>query len=148
VSSLGIQIYDAVPPLRPILASARGYFLRRWRYGRDAERAAEAALERERWSAPQWQAWQQEQLVRVLSRAARRVPYYRAQWAERRRRGDRSSPEILENWPILEKDAVRTAPAAFVADDCNIARMHGETTSGTTGQPMRLWFSKETSRAW
>jgi phenylacetate-CoA ligase len=76
------------------------------------------------------------------------VPFYRAQWEERRRQGDCSSFESLENWPVLEKDSVRKNPAAFVADDCDARRMYHEHTSGTTGKSLDLWWSRKTVRAW
>src|SRR5206468_3877281 len=82
--------------------------------------------------APQWDAWRQERLGYVLHRAATRVPYYRAQWAARRRQGDHASWEVLENWPILDNDRVREDPAAFIADDRNPRWMFNEHTSGTT----------------
>jgi phenylacetate-CoA ligase len=127
-------------------ASLRGFYLRSWRYGSETERLAEEAIGRESWSLTQWKAWQEERLAYVLNRAATRVPYYRQQWAARRRGGDRASWEYLENWPILEKEAVRQDPGAFIADDCNIRQMFHERTSGTTGKPMDLWWSLKTVR--
>ena len=54
--------------------------------------------------------------LQLLLHHARHVPYYRDHGRERRRRGDRASPEILENWPILVKQALRENPQAFVAE--------------------------------
>lgn len=106
----------------------------------------EEALERDYWSQVQWQEWERQQLSFVLDRAATRVPYYRAQWAERRRQGDFSSWTDLENWPILDKEAVRSRPRDFVADDCDPKRMFYGHTSGTTGTPIDLWRSRKTMR--
>lgn len=141
--------YHFLPaPLRSVAASARGLQLRCSRYGPETETLVEEALAREQWSPERWRQWQQEQLARLLHRAATRVPYYREQWAARRRRGDRSSWEDLENWPILTKEAVRRQPRDFVADDCNPRRMIEEQTSGTTGTPLRLWQTRATVRRW
>ena len=71
----------------------------------------QAAIERERWSEAQWALWRQERLARLLHRAATQVPYYREQWSARRRRGDTRSVEVLANWPILGKDALRANAA-------------------------------------
>jgi phenylacetate-CoA ligase len=108
----------------------------------------EQAAERERWSATQWRTWQQEQLAAVLHRAATRVPYYREQWAQRRRCGDSASFEYLENWPILEKGELKKDARAFVADDCDTRRMFHEHTSGTSGKPLDLWWSRDVVRSW
>jgi phenylacetate-CoA ligase len=56
--------------------------------------------------------------------------------------------EYLENWTVLDKELVRENPTAFVADDCDTRRMFHEHTSGTTGKPVDLWWSRRTVRAW
>src|SRR5262249_50873525 len=144
-----IRLYHRLPaPLRSIIASSRGLYLRSWRYGPDTEQLVEEALEREHWSSKRWKNWQEERLAYVLHRAATRVPYYRQQWAARRRNGDRVSWEYLKTWRILEKEPLRHNPTAFVADDCDIRQMYHDRTSGSTGTPLDLWLSKRTVRAW
>lgn len=149
MNGTALKIYHRLPvPLRSIAASLRGYYLRSWRYGPETERLVDEALDREHWSLDRLNAWQEERLAYVLRRAATRVPYYREHWAERRRRGDNASYEYLENWPILKKEALRKNPVSFVADDRNVRRMYREQTSGTSGTPLTLWWSKETVRSW
>lgn len=144
-----LKAYHSLPvPLRSIAASLQGFYLRSWRYGPETDRLVEEALERETWSIDRWKAWQEERLAYVLHRAATQVPYYREQWAARRRQGDRASWDYLENWPILEKDFVRENSRAFVADDCDVRKMFHEHTSGTTGKPLNLWWSQKTVREW
>jgi len=144
-----IQLYLYFPyPLKVLAATTKGYYLRWWRYGPETEKLVEEALARESWSRKQWQAWQEERLARVLHRAAAQVPYYREQWARRRRQGDRVSWEYLENWPVLDKEPLRQTPAAFVADDCEVRRMFPESTSGSTGTPLNLWQSRKTVQIW
>src|ERR1051325_6919246 len=122
-----LKAYHGLPvPLRSVAASLRGLYLGYWRYGSETERLVEEDLDRERWMSDQWKAWHEERLAYVLHRAATRVPYYREQWAARRRRGDRASWEYLENWPILEKNSVKGNPRMFVADDCNLRLMFRE----------------------
>ena len=143
-----LRAYHALPdPLRAIPVFVRGWQLRRWRYGAETESLVEAALERETWSAGRWRAWSEERLAYVLHRAATRVPYYREYWSARRRRGDRASWERIEHWPVLEKEAVRARPQAFVADDCAPSRMFRLSTSGTTGTPLKIFESRATVRA-
>ena len=50
-------------PLRVAAASAKGYYLRWWRYGPETERLVEEALERESWTSTQWKSWQEERLA-------------------------------------------------------------------------------------
>ena len=144
-----MQLYHLSPyPLKVLAASAKGYYLRRWRYGPETEKLVQEFLARENWSAEKWRAWQEERLAYVLHRAATQVPYYREQWAQRRRQGDPSSWERLENWPVLEKEPLRQSPTAFVADGCEVRRMFPESTSGSTGTPLNLWQSRKTLQAW
>jgi phenylacetate-CoA ligase len=144
-----LRLYHSTPPLlRTLIASVRGYYLRTWRYGHETEALIEEYLEHETWSADQREKWQEEKLAFVLHRAATKVPYYHDQWNERRQHGDNASWEYLENWHVLSKDAVRSAPTQFVVEDCDIRKMFHEHTSGTTGKSLDLWWSRETVRNW
>lgn len=149
MTNIFLRIYHQLPPpLRSAVASLHGLSLRSWRYGPETERLVEEALEREYWSAEQWKSWQETRLAYVLHRAATQVPYYREQWASRRRRGDRASWDNLEYWPVLEKEPLRQNPTAFVAEDCHTHYMYHEHTSGTTGKPLDFWWSRKTVRGW
>lgn len=144
-----LELYHRLPPpLRSVAATVRGYQLRSWRYGRDTEDEVARALEREYWPADKLHAWQEDQLARALHHAATRVPFYRERWAKRRQAGDRASVEVLANWPLLTKEELRAEPAAFLSDDLDPRRMFHEHTSGTTGKPLSLWFTRKTMRAY
>ena len=147
--STAFLIYNHLPARsRTFFATTRGFYLNWWRYGRDTERLVDEALEREQWSDIKWAEWQEERLAFILERAARRVPFYRTMWDERRRRCDRSSWQYLENWPVLEKAELRENSRAFVADDCSPSRMFHDHTSGTTGTSLDLWSTARTVRYW
>jgi phenylacetate-CoA ligase len=140
-----LRIYHRLPArARSAAATLRGWYLKRWRYGAESDQLIEEALTRDAWTTAQWTKWREERIAYVLHRAATRVPYYREHWDARRRRGDRASWEVLENWPILEKDEVRANPRAFVADDCDPRSMFHEQTSGTTGKPIDIWRTRTT----
>jgi phenylacetate-CoA ligase len=149
VTSL-LALYHRLPagPARSAVATLRGAYLSRWRYGPETDRLVAEALDRDAWDAGRWGAWQDERLAELLHRAATTVPYYRAQWAARRAGGDRAAWDVLANWPVLEKDPVRRQPDAFLADGCRRQRMFRERTSGTTGTPMVLWWSRAAVRQW
>jgi phenylacetate-CoA ligase len=144
-----LRLYHNAPPLfRDFIASARGYQLRAWRYGQETDSLVEAYAERETWNAEQWRKWEEEKLAFLLHRAATKVPYYREQWNQRRQRGEKASWEYLENWQVLPKEAVRTAPRQFIAEDCDLRSMYHEHTSGTTGKSLDLWWSHATVKHW
>jgi phenylacetate-CoA ligase len=144
-----LRAYHRLPGVsRSVAASVWGLYLRSWRYGPDTERLVAEAIDRETWTPDRWRSQREGDLAAVLHKAATEVPFYRNQWAERRRRGDQSSWERLENWPILDKASVRAAARAFVADSCNVARMFRDQTSGTSGTPLVLYWSRRTLRRW
>jgi phenylacetate-CoA ligase len=149
MNDLLMQVYHRLPvSLHFLPATAYGFQLRFRRYGPQTERLVEEALDRERWSLNFWSRWQEDRLGSVLHRAATRVPYYRKHWSSRRRNGDSSSWECLDNWPLLDKQTLRENPKAFVADDCDPRRMCYDHTSGTSGSPLGVWVSKENVRYW
>src|SRR6266446_3997223 len=119
-----LRLYHRLPAsMRSVAASLRGLHLYSWRYGPETERMVEEALERESWSPEQWKTWQETQLAYVLHRATTYVPYYREQWAVRRRQGGLTTWKSLENWPILEKELLRENANAFIASDYSIKHM-------------------------
>jgi phenylacetate-CoA ligase len=149
MSSALLNVYHRLPaPVRSLAAALRGWQLRSWRYGPETDRLVEEALQRDQWSTERWKEWKEIELSLILERAATRVPFYRDQWAERRRNGDRSSWAYLENWPILEKESLREKALAFVADDRIPRKLFHSHTSGTTGKPLEIWYGKETARRW
>ncbi len=140
-----LDLYHRLPYRgRCLAASLRGLYLRRWRYSADTPRRAREALERDRWDAAAWRDYHREATAEVLHRAVTRVPYYRRLW---RGRPD-ADWQDLGNWPILSKETVRHDPRAFLADDRNPRRMFAEHTSGSTGTPLTVWWSRATAVAW
>lgn len=133
---------------RSLAASLRGYYLNSWRYDKNTEKLVREALERDFWSEKQWREWRENRLSFILHRAATQVPFYRKIWSERRRKGDKSSWENLENWEILEKQTLREHASEFVADDCRREKMFHDHTSGTTGTSLNIWSTSETVKLW
>ena len=149
MSDWKLNLYHQMPAfLRAYVATLRGYQLRAWRYGPETESLVEQALMRDHWSPQQWQDYQQTRLAFILHRAATQVPYYREQWAQRRRQGDQASWEYTENWPVLDKQALRQTPQAFLADDSNVKQLAHDHTSGTSGTPIHIYRSREMLRNW
>jgi phenylacetate-CoA ligase len=144
-----IKLYHRLPSrIRDVVASARGYQLRRLRFGPETELLAHEAIERETWGVEKWKEWKNERLCRILHRAATMVPFYRELWFPRLKQGNKTSYEELANWPVLKKEHLRASPTKFLANDRNPTRMWCEHTSGSTGTPLTLWQSRETIRSW
>jgi phenylacetate-CoA ligase len=84
----------------------------------------------------------------MLHYAGTQIPYYRNYWETRRRNGDRAAMDVLENWPVLHKEALRSYGHAFLPENANRKSLVLDHTSGTTGVPLRLWMSREAVIAW
>src|SRR5438093_5884041 len=114
MSPLVLRAYHSLPSFgRDLIASARGWQLKQWRYGPETGRLVEEALERERWSSSQWETWQEDRLRALLHRAAHKVPYYRQVWSDR---SDARPWENLNSWPVLKKAPLRARPVSFLAE--------------------------------
>ncbi|MEO8097267.1 MAG: AMP-binding protein [Acidobacteriota bacterium] len=83
-------------------------------------------------------------MQKLLPRAAKQVPVYRAWWNEHKGIAN----DRLENWPILEKESIRRAPESFVEEGLDLSKFLCEQTSGSTGTPLKLWWSRETTHKW
>lgn len=137
-------VYARAPyPLKVIGASVRGLVLRHRRYGGAAEALVAEALERERWSARDWQLWQEERRAEVLARAVERVPYYREWFAE----NPWLDPADASVWPIVTKRDLQRSLVRFVADDAP-RRLLEDHTSGTSGTPLTVVSSASVLRSW
>lgn len=134
--------------LRSATASAAGYRLRQLRYGAQSSQLVRECQERDSWSAEHWERWGAEKLGALLRHAASEVPFYREMWAARRRSGDTSPVDRLENWPVLEKEDVRRFARTLVAEGDASKRLFHVVTSGTTGKPTDLWYSREVAQEW
>lgn len=144
-----LRLYHQMPPIaRNWVASMRGYQLRSWRYGPETEHLIEEALDRESWSTSQWQTWRDERLAFILHRAATQVPHYRDYWQTQRRMGDNRAWDLLHNWPVLTKEEIRRNPERFLGEDQSIKTLFCDRTSGTTGTPLPIWMSRDTTRRW
>lgn len=144
-----MKVYKRMPNgVRNVFASGYGYMMRAQRYGPETRQMAREALDREAWSARQWQEYQQPRLAQLLDHAAKTVPYYREYWRARRAKGDNSSHLELSNWPVLTKEVLRERSQEFVSDSKTTRKLYAASTSGSSGTPLTTWKSKEAIGKW
>jgi phenylacetate-CoA ligase len=123
-------------------ASAFGAYWYWQRFGPGYARLVRQYAERERMSAGEWHAWQQQQLRGVLSLAAEHVPYYRQAWG--RQGCDAARAGRLEQLPLLDKAPLRLDPHAFLRQDLRPRSPLVFHTSGSTGTPIKtIWDVRE-----
>lgn len=117
-------------PLRAqeTLIAARAALRAKLREGRAFEALRAQVGESQWWSAAELRAYQERRLDELLAFARRHVPYYREHGAGGR----------LEDWPLLDKAAVRAAGRGLLAGGRRGPAFESG-TSGTSGAPLRLW---------
>ncbi len=142
-------LYARLPvPLQHAAVTAFGAVWHRKRFGGSYGRELAGFLERERFSREEWRDWQTRALREILSLAVTRVPYYRRAWAGLgldEGRIARFTLDDLPHLPILEKEAVRADPGAFLVD----GKDDGLTvcpTSGSSGTPVQTYWSPDDFR--
>jgi phenylacetate-CoA ligase len=131
----GKRLYDRLPVWAQSVAvnatSARGF---RQKYG-PAFHATLARLEaNERKSRDQLLTEQARAVREMLAYARRHVPYYRRLDAP---------PDDIAAWPILEKRMVAAWPLDFLSDEFDPDDLMTLRTSGTTGTPLSVRFTRE-----
>jgi phenylacetate-CoA ligase len=93
----------------------------------------------QRWNRSQIEFHQDERLRRLIRHAGRHVPYYRDLFREigldpERFRGREDMAKI----PLLDKETVRTRAQELIADNASHYGVVWESTSGSTGTPLRV----------
>lgn len=138
------RIYNLLPhSLKELAAAQYAKKLQKFRRDHTSAERIRAAANRETWSHAEWETYQQAELEAVLHRAAYQVPYYRNYW--QKRGYNDGAWKKLENWPVLTKKELRENNHLFLAEDCTPANMYTEYTSGTSGTPLTVYWSKETT---
>ena len=96
------------------------------------------------WFTPsQLEELQQEKLCAILEHAYKNVPYYRKVFDTLGLQPrDIKDKEDLDKLPLLKKDYIRENPSAFLAKNISEKEFKSVSTSGTTGQPLKLFKDK------
>lgn len=141
-------LYDRLPIAGQHAAiSAYGYYWHWVRFGPGYQRRVQEYQEREFFTGPQWQRWQQRRLEQFLPQALE-VPYYAQNWTRDERRAAEAGR--LGDLPLLEKNPVRNDARQFLNPSCRPALPLVLHTSGSTGTPVAnywTWPEQRDSRA-
>jgi phenylacetate-CoA ligase len=129
----GKGLYDSLPIWAQTIAvnvTSRHNF--KLKYGGVFRGWLEDLAHNERKSRDEALHQQQVALRHLLEYAVEHVPAYKGR-----------SPEKLDEWPILEKAEVAAKPQDFLSDEFDPRDLMELRTSGTTGTPLVVRFSKE-----
>lgn len=139
-------LFDAAPPpLRRVFANleaVRRDWYRRYGNYREELRRFDPAWYRAA-SAEEQATYQAAQLARIVARARATVPHYRAALPADPIR----TLDDLRRLPILEKEMVRRDPLALVAEGTPMRALWLNSTSGSTGMPLRYYQDRSATRS-
>jgi phenylacetate-CoA ligase len=147
MATLADRIYRRLPvPLQHAAVTAFGLKWRWKRFGLGPafEREVQGYLDRERFSSEEWRAWQTRTLREVL-RLAARAPHYQPLKLDDRKI-DRFTLDDVRHLPILEKNDTRANPDAFLVGGHPPRGATICPTSGSTGTPVRTYWTSDDFR--
>jgi phenylacetate-CoA ligase len=137
------EVYSRLPvPAQHVAVGAFGLYWRWLRFGPGYGRSLRGYLDREWYSAGQWQTWQRRRVRELTRSAAAHVPYYRETWSEQERRA--AAEGRLEELPLLGKEPLRADATVFRREDVSPRGRLIFHTSGSTGTPIAsIWTRAE-----
>jgi phenylacetate-CoA ligase len=131
--------------------SAYGYYWHRRRFGGIFQRELQLFRWREHYSAEQWDGYQTRELRNLLVHAFDNVPYYREKfYAAGLSSSDlaKISPDNLGMLPELSKDDLRRYGTGSLLSRKRTGRGSFFSSSGSTGTPVRIYFSYPMHQRW
>lgn len=133
------EIYAKLPVHYQHLAvSTFGFYWRWLRFGYGYDKALKGYMEREHYTASDWEVWKAVQLGKLL-RNVLSVPFYQQNWTHIQKKGAQEG--CLSALPLLEKDPIRKSPIEFLRTDLHPVSKLTFYTSGSTGTPIAAIYT-------
>jgi phenylacetate-CoA ligase len=150
------SIFDRIYRISPVWLqnlgiSAYGLVWHRRRFGGAFPAYVQQCLNRERFTAQEWEDYQTKQLRLLLVSAVQNVPYYREHLGGPGRNMSglaHLTLHDLPSLPLLDKESVRTQSDRLLNRNTATRRLHTYSTSGTTGTPLEVRYTNDMHRQW
>ncbi len=145
------KLYKYLPiSFQNIAVSCYGYYWKNRRYGGGFKKEVLKFKKREKFSKNQWIEYQTKQLRKLLLHAYDTVPFYTELYKKHgyeRRDFLNFNLSSLKNLPYLEKEDLRKFGSTTLL---STKKRKGKfySSSGSTGKPTKIYFSKEVHRMW
>jgi phenylacetate-CoA ligase len=140
-SSWKEKIYPRLPvALQNVACGLQGRSQRKLRYGGEFHALLDWLEQSQWWPAARIQAYQEEQLARLVAHAYRTVPFYRRRFdGLKLKPDDIRTVADLQKLPVLTKEDVRNHFREMVSSDFSSDQMVFCHTSGTTGKSLQFY---------
>lgn len=143
--SLEADIYKRLPiPLQNLAISLKGFVFEKKRSNPERIRFyTNQLLESEKWSKEQFEAYQQEQLLKLLQHCFKNIPYYKNRASEFGIDPQNIKVEDFYKIPILTKEEVRTHQDELVDPSVPKDSLVKTSTSGSTGKALTIYQTSD-----
>ncbi len=134
--------------IQQIMVAVKGYSLEKERRSGEYNMFLQEVLRRKEWTSEQFSTYQLAELQKILNLSYNFVPHYNKKFRE-----IGLFPQSIKSLqditflPILDKNAVRLDPIAFVDRRVNQKELLVLRTTGTTGTPLKI-YTNELARRW
>jgi phenylacetate-CoA ligase len=143
MSGLIDRLYSDSPIwIQQAMVAAYGWWWYRRRYSEHFFRLVAEYKSREFWMANQFQNYTEIQLDKLLN-TAWGSPYYRQVFLEAGVKKGVAPMDALARLPFLSKETLRTRPKDLLTSDPAPKGVIVQTTSGTTGSPTEIHYTRE-----
>lgn len=144
-----VRAYEALPsPVGTLLGCCYRSIPARIKFGGAYAAFQDLLSETESWDRRALEEYRWRSLQETLKYAARKVPWYGRLWAEHGVRvQDVSAPEDMAKLPCVTKGDVRDHSEQFMSVDARPSNVLTLTTSGSTGEPLRLRYVRGVTRS-
>ena len=151
ILKLATNLYNKSPELiRNIGLNSYGYYLKRRKYGGNFNQYCQEFRMRSFYSESEWNTYQTQQLRKLLIHSYKNVPYYRDSL---RNAGfqqidlENFKLNDLVNIPILSKNDLRKYYSSKLLSEKRTSGIFIP-TSGSTGTPVKIFFSRKFHQLW
>nr|WP_298996096.1 hypothetical protein [uncultured Allomuricauda sp.] len=136
--------------IQNIFISAYGLHWKKRRLGGVFKKQVGEFKKRETFSKEQWKEYQTKELRKLLAHAYNTVPYYKTLYSEcgfKAKDFNAFEIENLKELPYLEKDELRKFGITTLLST-NREKGSFLSSSGSTGTPVKVYFTKEAHQIW
>lgn len=142
---MATMVYHKMPNfIQNLLVSTQGARIRRKRYTHHTWEVFDFLKNSQFWTQAQFESFQAERLIRLVRHAIKHSPYYAGLYASRMlSEKDIKTVSDIKKFPIVSKEEFRENNESIVSTHIVRKRMWAAFTSGTSGVPLKAFFSHE-----
>jgi phenylacetate-CoA ligase len=138
------NLYDALPPfIQNVAVTGYNILLDKQRYGGEFKKIKNFLEESQWFNEEQLVEYQEKMLEKLIQYSYLHVEYYRNLMDEQRLKpSDIKTIDDLQKLPILTKDIIKNNFKMLLSDEYSLKTVDKGHTSGTTGSPLEICYSK------